>query len=101
MTTSTIQQTLTNNTTDNIFIGETITTPKPSNTTRLYYTNINGISSSNRYERFHHVLDSMTNLQVDMISLAEHNLAVDQSQTQYNFLHYDSFTNCNAICTTL
>ena len=82
----TLQQPLITNPTDNTFIGETTIVPKPPNTTRLYYSNINGISSFNQHEHFHQVLDNMTNIQADIISFAEHNLAVDQSQTRYNLI---------------
>ena len=58
-------------------------TPKPPRTTRLYFNNINGISSYHQHEKFKQVLENLTTIQTDIICLAEHNLAVDQSSTRY------------------
>ena len=81
------QRQLTNNKYNNEFIGEETVTPKPNGTTRLYFTNINGISSYNQYEHLKMTLDNMTNLQADIICFAEHNLAVDQPRTRYDLIN--------------
>ena len=78
------QRQFTNYPTDNEFIGETTMVPKPKNITRIYYTNVNGISPLHQYEQFKQILDNITNLQTDIIAFAEHNLAVDQSKTRYD-----------------
>ena len=75
------QRSLTNNTYDNDFLGEETTTPKPNGMPRLYFININGISSYNYYEQLKQTLDNMNQLQADILSFAELNLAVDQSRT--------------------
>ena len=79
----TFQKTISTNDSDDLFSGERLITPKPNNTTHLYFTNINGISPYHHYEQFQQVLENMNNIQADIICFAEHNLAVDQHKTRY------------------
>ena len=97
-----IQRPFTAITTDYEFIGETLTTPKQSSTTRIYFNNINGISNCHQYEGFKQVLDNLVTIQSDIICLAEHNLAVDQSRTRYtlNETIRRQLPNCRIISST-
>ena len=53
----------------------------------MYFANINGISHYNQYEQFQQALDNLSNLQTDIICIAEHNLAIDQSKTRYDLFN--------------
>ena len=81
-----IQTSLVDHPSDNEFIGEIVPSTKHINTTRLYFININGISPYHQYKQFKQVLDNLINMQVDIICLAEHNLAVDQSNARFELI---------------
>ena len=68
---------------DNEFVGDGLS-PKTLESIRFFYTNINGISTFNKYESLHNTLDSMQNLQADFICLSEHNLSTDQHKVRFD-----------------
>jgi hypothetical protein len=81
---------------DNNVFGDTMIIPSPSNTTRLYFINLNGLNLQKKAAKFRDLCEEMRNANVDLFAAAEHNLdtnkfAVRQSLqdiAQKSFQHH-------------
>ena len=62
---------------DNYYIGDVMSLPKPSNTTRLYFHNVNGISIS-QPGTWDTMCSHIRDMEVDVAMLAEHKLDTQQ-----------------------
>jgi exonuclease III len=67
----------------NVFIGNPITIPKPPDTLRLYFCNINGIRLSARGGDFTEFLSQVTETDADILGVAEHNLDTSKQHIKF------------------
>ena len=66
---------------DRQFVGDSVPA-KSSHTLRLYFSNVNGISSYQHFQSIHPLMDSLHSLQADIMCLVEHNLAIEKPHVQ-------------------
>jgi hypothetical protein len=63
---------------DNNIFGDTMIIPSPSNTTRLYFINLNGLNLQKKAAKFRDLCEEMRNANVDLFAAAEHNLGTNK-----------------------